>query len=159
MDELPRLLIAGHPWTFWLGWTWTLSSVVLTTWIILQRKSPVSTLAWIMVLNLMPVVGLVVYAYFGPQRIKRQRLKRWHKKAALMSKEDLSALRAEHTQAPLWAQQHAQLIDAACGLPMSSAQSVDVLASGGATLDALLRVSLGETRRVAPPGNVVGIAS
>ena len=38
MDELPRLLIAGHPWTFWLGWTWTLSSVVLTTWIILQRK-------------------------------------------------------------------------------------------------------------------------
>ena len=138
MDELPRLLIAGHPWTFWLGWTWTLSSVVLTTWIILQRKSPVSTLAWIMVLNLMPVVGLVVYAYFGPQRIKRQRLKRWHKKAALMSKEDLSALRAEHTQAPLWAQQHAQLIDAACGLPMSSAQSVDILPSGGATLEALL---------------------
>ena len=138
MDELPRLLIAGHPWTFWLGWTWTLSSVVLTTWIILQRKSPVSTLAWIMVLNLMPVVGLLVYAYFGPQRIKRQRLKRWHKKAALMSKEDLSALRAEHTQAPLWAQQHAQLIDAACGLPMSSAQSVDILPSGGATLEALL---------------------
>lgn len=91
-----------------------------------------------MVLNLMPVVGLLVYAYFGPQRIKRQRLKRWHKKAALMSKEDLSALRAEHTQAPLWSQQHAQLIDAACGLPMSSAQSVDILPSGGATLEALL---------------------
>ena len=57
MDELPRLVIAGHPWTFWLGWVWTISSVILTTWIILQRKSPVSTLAWIMVLNLLPVVG------------------------------------------------------------------------------------------------------
>ena len=136
---LQQFILAGHPLTVWIGWTWTISSIVLTTWIILQRKSPVSTLAWIMVLNLMPVVGLLVYAYFGPQRIKRQRLKRWHKRAALMSREDVSALRAERPDVPAWAVQHARLIEAASGLPMSSAQSVDVLASGGATLDALLR--------------------
>ena len=136
---LQQFIIAGHPLTVWIGWTWTLSSIVLTTWIILQRKSPVSTLAWIMVLNLMPVVGLLVYAYFGPQRIKRQRLKRWHKRAALMSREDVSALRAERPDVPAWAVQHARLIEEASGLPMSSAQSVDVLASGGTTLDALLR--------------------
>ena len=136
---LQQFIIAGHPLTVWIGWTWTISSIVLTTWIILQRKSPVSTLAWIMVLNLMPVVGLLVYAYFGPQRIKRQRLKRWHKRAALMSREDVSALRAERPDVPAWAVQHARLIEEASGLPMSSAQSVDVLASGGATLDALLR--------------------
>ena len=133
------LVIAGHPWTVWLGWVWAISTVSLAVWIILQRKSPVSTLAWIMVLNLMPVVGLLVYAYFGPQRIKRQRLKRWHKRAALMSREDVSALRAERPDVPAWAVQHARLIEEASGLPMSSAQSVDVLASGGATLDALLR--------------------
>ena len=136
---LQQFVVAGHPLTFWLGWLWTASSAVLIVWIILQRKSPVSTLAWIMGLNLLPVVGLVVYAYFGPRRIKRQRLKRWHKKAALMSKEDLSALRAEYADAPLWARQHAQLIEAACGLPMSSAQSVEILPSGGATLAALLQ--------------------
>ena len=136
---LQQFILAGHPLTVWIGWTWTISSIVLTTWIILQRKSPVSTLAWIMVLNLMPVVGLLVYAYFGPQRIKRQRLKRWHKRAALMSREDVSALRAERPDVPAWAVQHARLIEEASGLPMSSAQSVDVLASGGATLDALLR--------------------
>ncbi len=138
MDELPRLVIAGHPWTFWLGWAWTLSSVILTTWIILQRRSPVSTLAWIMVLNLLPVLGLVVYAYFGPQRIKRQRLRRWHKKAALMSQEEIAMLRAEQPDAPAWLHQHARLIAATSGLPMSSAHSVDILPSGGATLDALL---------------------
>ena len=51
-------MLLGHPWTFWLGWAWTLSSVVLTTWIVLQRRAPVSTLAWIMVLNLIrrPVI-------------------------------------------------------------------------------------------------------
>ena len=137
-DWLQNITFLGHTLGFWLGLAWAISEAVLIVWIIWQRRSPVSTLAWIMSLSLMPVVGLVVYAFFGPQRIKRQRLKRWHKKAALMSKEDLSALRAEHTQAPLWAQQHAQLIDAACGLPMSSAQSVDILPSGGATLEALL---------------------
>ncbi len=136
---LQQFVVGGHPLTFWLGWVWTFSSVILTTWIILQRKSPVSTLAWIMGLNLVPVVGLLVYAYFGPRRIKRQRLKRWHKKAALMSRDDLSALRAENAQAPLRVRQHAALIEAACGLPMSSAQSVDILPSGGATLDALLQ--------------------
>jgi cardiolipin synthase len=132
-------LIAGHPWTFWLGWVWTASSVVLTVWIIMQRRSPVSTLAWIVVLNLMPVVGLVVYAAFGPQRVRRQRLRRWHQRAALMSRQELQALEAEHAQAPLWARQHAELIERACGLPMSSARQVDILASGGATLEALLR--------------------
>ncbi len=138
MAWLQQFIVAGHPLTFWIGWTWTISSVVLTTWIILQRKSPVSTLAWIMVLNLMPVVGLLVYAYFGPQRIKRQRLKRWHKRAVSMSREDLSVLRTEHPDVPPWARQHARLNEAASGLPIASAQSVQVLASGGATLDALL---------------------
>jgi cardiolipin synthase len=132
-------LITGHPWTFWLGWAWTVSSVVLTVWIIMQRRSPVSTLAWIVVLNLMPVVGLAVYAAFGPQRVRRQRLRRWHQQATLMSRQELQALEAAHAQAPLWARQHAELIERACGLPMSSARQIEILASGGATLEALLR--------------------
>jgi len=132
-------MLLGHPWTFWLGWAWTLSSVVLTTWIVLQRRAPVSTLAWIMVLNLMPVLGLVVYHYFGPRRVRRQRLKRWHQKAVLMSQTDLAALGAGQPPAPLWARQHTRLIQTACGIAPSSAHRVELLASGGATLEALLR--------------------
>ena len=41
--------------------------------------------------------------------------------------------------APLWARQHARLIQAACGIAPSSAHRVELLASGGATLEALLR--------------------
>ena len=137
--DLPHFTIGGHNWTFWLGWVWTLSSVIVTTWVILQRRSPVSTLAWIMVLNLMPVIGLAVYAYFGPQRVKRQRLRRWHSRAALMSQRDMHRLRTDRPDAPAWAVQHARLIEASCGIPPSSVQSVDILASGGATLEALLR--------------------
>ena len=137
--DLPAFTIGGHHWTFWLGWVWTISSIVVTTWVILQRRSPVSTLAWIMVLNLMPVIGLAVYAYFGPQRVKRQRLRRWHNRAALMSQRDLARLRTDRPDVPAWAVQHARLIEGSCGIPISSVQSIDILASGGATLDALLR--------------------
>ncbi len=136
---LPSFTFLGEPWTFWLGLAWTLSSIVLTTWVILQRRSPVSTLAWIIVLNLMPVIGLVVYAYFGPHRIKRQRLRRWHERALLMSRADLAALRAGQPQPPVGLRQHAQLIEAACGLPVSSAQAIELFGSGGTTLEALLR--------------------
>ena len=136
---LPTFAIGGHNWTFWLGWVWTLSSIVVTTWVILQRRSPVSTLAWIMVLNLMPVIGLAVYAYFGPQRVKRQRLRRWHSRAALMSQRDLDRLRTDRPDAPAWALQHARLIEASCGIPPASVQSIEILPSGGTTLDALLR--------------------
>ena len=133
------LAFLGHPWPGWLAWGWAVAAVVLTVWIILQRKSPVSTLAWIMVVNLLPVVGAIIYATFGPQRIRRQRLKRWHEKAAVMSRQDLSALSAEHPDVPVWARQHAILINRASGLPLSSAHSVEILPSGGATLEALLR--------------------
>lgn len=133
-----EFMFAGHPWTFWLGWVWTVSAVVLTTWIVMQRKSPVSTLAWIMLLNLMPVIGILVYAYFGPQRVRRQRLKRWHHRAAEMSREDVNALRDVHQEVPLWARQHAELILDACGLPVSSAREVRILPSGATTLQALL---------------------
>ena len=139
--SLSGLVIAGHPWTFWLGWVWTISAVTLAVWIILQRKSPVSTLAWIMALNLMPVIGFFVYAWFGPQRIQRQRLRRWHHKASAMSRQDRDALRAEYAgrEVPPWARQHAMLNERASGLPLSSAQQVELLPGGAATLEALLR--------------------
>jgi cardiolipin synthase len=134
----PALPLAGHSWAFWIGWAWSLSSVVLTVWIVMQRRSPVSTLAWIVVLNLMPVVGLLVYAAFGPQRVRRQRLKRWHRQAAAMSRQEQDALRTGHADPPLWARQHIELIERACGLPLSSACEVSILSGGGVTLTALL---------------------
>lgn len=137
--ELSSLTFVGHSWLFWLGWIWSVSSVVMTVWIVLQRRSPVSTLAWIMSLNFFPVVGLAIYVYFGPQRVKRQRLKRWHTRAALMSRQDTETLRAHHPEPPLWALQHSRLIESSCGLPLCSAHGVTLLDRGGATLDALLR--------------------
>lgn len=132
-----ELFLAGHSWLAWLGWLWLASSVVLIIWVILQQRSPVATLAWIMLLGVLPLVGLAIYAYFGPQHVRRQRLRRWHKRAVLMSQKDLAILRKHQPNPPLWAQQHARLIESSCSLPLCSAWDLQILATGGSLFDAL----------------------
>jgi cardiolipin synthase len=53
--------------------------VVLATWILFEKRPPVSTLAWILALVGLPWVGLVVFFFLGPRRLTRKRLK--HRRA------------------------------------------------------------------------------
>jgi cardiolipin synthase len=51
----------------WIPW------VVL--WLVLERRSPAATIAWILGLALLPVVGIPVYLLLGPRRLRRKRLR------------------------------------------------------------------------------------
>ncbi len=51
----------------------------LAIWILFEKRSPVSTLAWILALIALPYVGFLVFFFFGPRRVTRKRLK--HKRA------------------------------------------------------------------------------
>jgi len=53
-----------------LGWV-----VVIAITIILERRSPVATFAWISVLAWLPLVGLAVYYFFGPRRLRRRKMR------------------------------------------------------------------------------------
>jgi cardiolipin synthase A/B len=60
--------------------------------IILQRRSAAATLAWLLALAFLPVLGLVVYRFIGPLRLERKKLKRRASRAAVQ--EAVSALAA-----------------------------------------------------------------
>lgn len=69
-------------------WTWIVISIEVV-WIasvgviiILQRRSATATLAWLLALALLPVVGFIVYRLIGPRRLERKRIKRTITKAA-----------------------------------------------------------------------------
>src|SRR6476659_1525906 len=62
---------------------WISYLVLLGGWIVLQKRAPVATLSWLLGLAALPVVGFIVYYVFGPQRIKRQRLRRARHRIAL----------------------------------------------------------------------------
>jgi cardiolipin synthase A/B len=53
--------------------------VVLSAWILFEKRPPVSTLAWILSLVALPYVGFLIFFFLGPRRLVRKRLR--HKRA------------------------------------------------------------------------------
>jgi cardiolipin synthase len=108
----------------------------VSVWIVLQRRAPAATLAWIFGLALLPIIGVAFYVVFGPRRITRSRNRRLRARARLA--EVLERARAaENHDPPPQALRLARLGTAADGLPLSSCQRVDLLVDGARTYDAL----------------------
>ncbi len=62
---------------------WPLVTTVVSVWalvmgvmIVLERRSAAATIAWLLALVFLPIVGLVVYRLIGPQRLERKKLRR-----------------------------------------------------------------------------------
>lgn len=125
-------------WFGWLTMGWGLAALLQAGAVVMAKRSPVSTLAWIMVLTLLPGAGLLFYIGFGPQRLKRQRLKRLLGRARLPSRDEVQALVDEHEATPERRVQHARLIERTCGLPVSTAQRVEVLQDGVRTFASII---------------------
>lgn len=60
-----------HIWTA-LEIAWVLVSAFV---IVLQRRSAAATIAWLLALAFLPVIGLVLYRLIGPLRLKRKRMR------------------------------------------------------------------------------------
>jgi len=120
MPHLVTLLTVG----------WALYLLVLGMWIVLQKREPVATLSWLFGLALLPYLGFLVYHVFGPQKIRRNRLRRSHSRASMRSAE----IEAEHSEAA----ELVRLGQATTGLPATSSAQVDLLVDGAAKYTALL---------------------
>ena len=108
---------------------WALYMLLLGGWIILQKREPVATVSWLLGLALLPYVGFLIYHVFGPQRIKRQRLRRARVRGELPPQ----ALAENEEVAEL-----ARMARASTGLPMTTASDVRLLVDGAAKYAALL---------------------
>lgn len=115
-------LILALAWLAYLLW--------LGGWILLQKREPVATLSWLMGLAALPFVGVLIYQVFGPQKIKRQRLRRSRHSLASKDKR-ASAQDAERSEL-------SRVAEATCGLPSSSLEEVRLLVDGAETYEALL---------------------
>lgn len=131
---LPEL---STEWKTGLSLAWSLYIAVLSIWIVMQKRAPVSTMSWILSLALLPFAGFVIYYFLGPQRLKKQRLKRLRSRAVERAGDDLALLREAAQRAPEALRQVAALGAAACGLPVSSATSVQLLSGGAGTFDSI----------------------
>jgi cardiolipin synthase len=50
--------------------------LVVAVWIVLERRSATATIAWILALVFLPVVGILIYFFLGPRKLVRRKLRR-----------------------------------------------------------------------------------
>ena len=131
---LPTL---SHEWKTGLSLAWSAYIAVLSVWIVMQKRAPVSTMSWILSLALLPFGGFVIYYFLGPQRMKKQRIKRLRSRMNAQAPADLALLRNVEADTPPSLRHLAALGTATCGIPVSSATRADLLSGGAATFDAI----------------------
>lgn len=109
----------------------------LIAWLLLERRSPTSTLAWILALVFLPWVGMVVYFFFGPRRMKKRRLA--HAKARSAAALARSENESDDAFAARWNMSSlAELGERAGGLPPMRCSDARLLIDGAAMYDAVL---------------------
>jgi len=122
---------------------WTLVSIfevvymaALCIVIVLEKRSPVATLAWILGLAFLPVVGLLFYFFFGPRRLKRKRMR--HSRSSAKVRKELAAERARDPSlvVPIRVQL-ATLAMRSSGSMVSTAKDIRVLGGGKVCFDAI----------------------
>jgi cardiolipin synthase len=112
-----------------LGWLTYL--VWLGLWIVLQKREPVATLSWLISLAALPYIGFIIYFFFGPQRIRRHRLRRVRARSTLPPPPEGLVPTPDAIEL-------ARLAQSTTGLPPITATRADLLVDGSAKYTALL---------------------
>src|SRR4249919_2805641 len=61
---------------FWLTVLWLTYAIVLATWVIMQKREPAATLAWVFSLVFLPYLGFLIFYFFGPRKVRRSESRR-----------------------------------------------------------------------------------
>jgi cardiolipin synthase len=67
--------MGASTWAVLVG-LFTLWAIAMGMVIVLQRRSPAATIAWLMVLTFLPIAGWLVYRLIGPLRLERRKARR-----------------------------------------------------------------------------------
>ena len=100
-------------------------------WIALQKREPVATLSWLLSLAALPYLGLLIYYLLGPQKVKRQRLRRGRSRSGMEQYSSVCPPDSDCTEL-------SKIAQSTSGLPPSTATAVDWLVDGSATYAAIL---------------------
>ena len=111
--------------------------VVLATWILFEKRSPVATLAWILSLIALPYVGFVVFFLFGPRHLLRKRLKHKRARGAVSASTPLGASEPPPAQHDPRVEQLVHLVQRAGEPPAAQCDTVEIFHDAQQTYDAI----------------------
>jgi cardiolipin synthase A/B len=105
-------------------------------WIVLERRTPAATLAWILALSFVPLLGVPVYLFLGPRRLERKKLRMAFARQARSWRLAAWERAVAGELSPM--QQLQRLATRLDVAPPETARSVDLLPDGDACYDALV---------------------
>lgn len=117
---------------------WLVYAVWLATWVILQKKDPAATLAWLMSLIFLPYLGFFIFYFFGPRRVRRSSAKRKGSYEAIKRAFAMESAQ-HHADSP-----HdlsvllTRLVQTATGMPLTTAHSIKLLVNGSPKYDSII---------------------
>lgn len=113
----------------------------VAVWLVLERRSPTATLAWILALAAIPVLGVPVYLLLGPRRLRRKKLRMALARDACECY--LDDFERPHPQGPR--EQLLALVSKVDLAPPQTARSFTLYSDGDACADALV-AAIGQAR-------------
>ncbi len=121
-----------------LSVAWTVYMGIVSIWILMQRRPPVATMGWLLAMVALPVVGPIIYYFFGPQRMKRQRIKRLRSRNKGHVRETARRIRDAQPNPPPKLKQLVALVEETSNFPITTAQEIELLVGGAETYDHIL---------------------
>jgi cardiolipin synthase len=124
--------------TWWLAITAAFAAwaIVMAVVIIQQRRTPAATIAWLMVLAFLPILGWLVYRLIGPQRLERRKLRR--RLTRKVVEEAFGAITAIEAESPMrHRDQLARIAIAAGEAPPLRADALELYCDGDAAYHAI----------------------
>lgn len=118
--------------------------VAMIVIVLLDKRSPISTIAWLLALAMLPYVGLVLYFLLGPHRVRRKRMR--HSRSAAEVRAQLAGESQRHPATAPHRVQLATLAAKASGALVSTARSITILGSGKEAFDAIVS-AIGEAKQ------------
>jgi len=122
----------------WLTALWLTYAVVLATWVIMQKREPAATLAWVFSLVFLPYLGFLVFYFFGPRKLRRNETRRRGSYEAIRKAYAPTEAEANAESPHDLSVQLTRLVRTATGMPLSTCDAVQLLVNGSPKYDALV---------------------
>jgi cardiolipin synthase A/B len=123
-------------WFLLVGAAFTVQAAVMGVVIILQRRSPAATIAWLLVLAFLPIIGWLIYRIIGPLRLERRKLRRQVSRKVI--EEATGAMAEIECESPMrHREQLAQVAIAAGEAPPLRAEAIELYLDGASTYRAI----------------------
>lgn len=115
------------------------AAVVVVVMILLENRSPVKTLSWIMIMIMFPIVGIIIYAFFG-QDFRRRKIVNYKRKLLNPISNDAQNLEdIKQFDIPVHSQKLITMLHNNSRAELYSGANIDVYTSGTETFESLFR--------------------